>query len=221
MTTDTIQWPDPATLEWDPKTMNAQFGTSTDLRNEPRRMIRFDCTSSNGFALPGGTRARFGQNTVLVYESEMPKIRKLFPTDEERATYKRAQAKFQTLLEGLAKDIDAPKGSSDEVKMELAKQSIATSVHGVYNHEVNILTEKMHACPVRAYPCVDNLVECEVRVAPPRTPEGAAIEATRSSREDMAFLLKEMGRMSAEAQAEAIRATGEMIAKALSKQKTA
>lgn len=176
MSTDKIDWPSYQDIEWDPNTMNARYGPSTSLKNEPRVMVRLDCNSYNGYSIPGGTRAVRGRQFMLVYKREIEKLKKEFPTESERALLEQAKRNFDVLLDGA---IEAHGGSSlieaDRIKArDVAALTIGTDVWGQYHRLAN---PDGKGSRNRAYPPLDNLVIRDGDVPPPETPQGRAEQA--------------------------------------------
>lgn len=168
-----IQWPSASELEWDRGVTDAKYGPSTSRKNEPRVMVHFTCTSSNGFAVPGGLRAKPGENFMLIYKKELPRFIAEFPTDKERSEFQRSQEEYEIRLSAhTSKLTHETKGPTYDEARKTAAASIGANVHGIYHMRQN--GSYGDKSPVRSYPCVDGLMVRDGDVAPPETPETAA-----------------------------------------------
>lgn len=159
-----INWPDPASLEWDKRKVT--------LENRPRRMIRIDCTSGNGASV-GGIHVKHGRQFALVYEHQLTAIRAALPTDAERAMFAQAREQYAALMEG-AIDEAVGTGASAEDRAraeETAKRTVGFNPWGLFHRLANPNPAKS---PKRDYPCIDGLEVHPDPVAPPETQQGIA-----------------------------------------------
>jgi hypothetical protein len=182
-----IKWPEMYELEWRKNEVDAKHGPSTSRRNEPRVMVRFDCSSSNGCSIPGGVYAKPGTNFMLVYRGELPALRAAFPTPEERADMTRAQSDYERLVDArVVKLTRLTSGPEYDAKRREAMDTIGANPYGIFHRLRNVDPDRS---AVRDYPAIDNLVVRELNgvpmeFAPPETPQSvqaAQVDAQTSS----------------------------------------